>query len=864
MKSTMIEIPEQLRQPEFRFVLVRPGEKKAFESSWQRTANYSYDDEELLAHLREEGNYGVLCGKGDLIVIDADHPSFAEHIRASLPATFTVRSGSGKGLHFYYLCRDLRQKIILQVGRNDHFGEVQSTGTYVVGPNCVHPSGGVYEVARDVPIATVPKADVLKVCEPFKEKDRELKDRPHKGEFDIGVPILQVIDVSILKRLSRAGEYQGAHPVHGSGTGMNFCVNVDKNVWHCFRCNSGGGVLSWVGVREEIIPCHQARPGGLSRETFQRIEQVAREKYGLIIPERPNASKYFTEDDHFVPEWLAQDVLSRVSVITMRDNREMYYYNGRTGLWDPSGHVEVEEIASNLLGEASRRNLVEETVYHIRTRTYQDRSIFDMPLNLIPLRNGILDLEMLELLPYSREHFFTFKIPGEYAADARCPLISKFLSEIVAPADVNLLKEVMAYCLYRAYPIQKAVMLVGEGSNGKSVFLGLLKNFLGSENVTSNALQDLEYSRFSLANLYHKLANIYPDISTSGLSSTGRFKMITGGDMITAERKFGQPFNFVNYAKLLFSCNQMPIADDETSAYYRRWIIVNFPNTFDEASSDKGLMGKLAAPDELSGLLNELIPILQALLAQGKFDYAFTPAEVKEQYIRMSDSVGAFNMDQLIADPDGFVPKEELYNAYAEYCRRRNILVVDKAAFTKRLAKYVEVISYRPEIKGARVQCLKGVRLVRVDSKEDEKEAKRPAQPEKATPAPALTYSKQNPIPSGMSTPRHYLSEPEKRIIQKTKWEVYLGGDKEYGNPDTPDTPDGTNYAAYERLLLQLCQQERTYIELLDRFEAPDVAEQAITHLLHKGLLFEPRPGIVLRVGGSVDPSDAAPASPNS
>ena len=57
-------------------------------------------------------------------------------------------------------------------------------------------------------------------------------------------------------------------------------------------------------------------------------------------------------------------------------------------------------------------------------------------------------------------------------------------------------------------------------------------------------------------------------------------KNSAGGDPIPAERKFQPPFKFVNYAKLLFSANEMPHTPDETDAFFARPIIINFPNQF--------------------------------------------------------------------------------------------------------------------------------------------------------------------------------------------------------------------------------------------------------------------------------------------
>ena len=176
---------------------------------------------------------------------------------------------------------------------------------------------------------------------------------------------------------------------------------------------------------------------------------------------------------------------------------------------------------------------------------------------------------------------FLKKIPIKYNPNADCPKIKEFINQIMREEDVVVLQELAGYCLWKDYPIQKAFALVGEGSNGKSTFLRLLTKLLGKENVSSISLQDLVNNRFAVANLYGKLANIFADLPPEILKDTAKFKMLTGGDIITAEKKFKNPFKFYNYAKLIFSCNRLPVTYDDTTAFFRRWVIINFPNTFD-------------------------------------------------------------------------------------------------------------------------------------------------------------------------------------------------------------------------------------------------------------------------------------------
>src|SRR5690606_18531789 len=89
--------------------------------------------------------------------------------------------------------------------------------------------------------------------------------------------------------------------------------------------------------------------------------------------------------------------------------------------------------------------------------------------------------------------------------------------------------------------------------------------------------------------------------------NTGIFKMLVAGDSLTVQKKHQHPFEFNNYAKLIFRANKVPETEDETDAYYRRWIILPFPRYIDPLKADRQLIEKLTTDEELSGLLNLVI-----------------------------------------------------------------------------------------------------------------------------------------------------------------------------------------------------------------------------------------------------------------
>lgn len=153
-------IPQQLQKPEFRFVLLKPKEKKPFEDDWQHHG-YKYDDPKLLAHIAKGGNYGVIAGYGRLRFIDVDDANRIEEVKQKIGETLTVKTGSGKR-HFYILS-DYDTNHVLK----DGLGEYRATNMQCVCVGSTHPSGNKYEVFADVPIKEYTTEEIQKLLAPY-------------------------------------------------------------------------------------------------------------------------------------------------------------------------------------------------------------------------------------------------------------------------------------------------------------------------------------------------------------------------------------------------------------------------------------------------------------------------------------------------------------------------------------------------------------------------------------------------------------------------------------------------------------------------------------------------------------------------
>ncbi len=289
------------------------------------------------------------------------------------------------------------------------------------------------------------------------------------------------------------------------------------------------------------------------------------------------------------------------------------------------------------------------------------------PCDEINVLNGILNVETRTLRPHTADFLSPIQIRAKFDPNAVCLEWSKFISEVFSEEDRLLAGEIVGDLIVPDRSIQKAVLLIGGGGNGKTTFIEGLRAFVGPNNVSTVALQTLGENRFASAQLQGKLANFYPDLPSTSLQDSSVFKGITGGDEIRGEQKFGHPFSFRPFCRLVFGANQFPIAKDSSDAYFDRWLVVQFERSFRNTSADiprAVLDKKLADSREQSGLLNLALDGLDRLRKNGGFTESSATRKALKEFRAISDDLSDFMERTYTFDPNGTVPVEVVRNAF--------------------------------------------------------------------------------------------------------------------------------------------------------------------------------------------------------
>lgn len=316
----------------------------------------------------------------------------------------------------------------------------------------------------------------------------------------------------------------------------------------------------------------------------------------------------------------------------------------------------------------------------------------------IVVKNGILDVETGDLSSHSKDYIIPNYINFKYNKDAYHADLDCMLNNVSCNNKEvrSMLEETLGYCLYRENTEQVAIILTGEGKNGKSTILNLFQSVLGEDNYSSEPLEKLG-DRFSLANLFGKLANIADDIDSSGKVNSAEFKRVCVKGTQSAEFKNKDKFKFVSYATPIFTANSIPRIGqgEDAEAVNRRIKIVPFEAEFSPESPnyDKNIEEKISTPEAREYMLKLAVDGLLRVLEHG-FTKCALADEEKQEYIYENDPYSAFFafIDDKYEDVvNEYIIKEYTRNIYIDFegfCITNGYTEYTRTAFGKRVKSY--------------------------------------------------------------------------------------------------------------------------------------------------------------------------------
>lgn len=287
----------------------------------------------------------------------------------------------------------------------------------------------------------------------------------------------------------------------------------------------------------------------------------------------------------------------------------------------------------------------------------------------INVMNGLLNVDTQTLSPHTAAVFSISQLPVHYNPEAYNAAVDSVLDKVTrGNKDLRgLVEEMIGYTLYGDNKFQKAFILVGGGSNGKSSFMQMLSNMLGVENIATLTMDEFE-QRFKPPELVGKLANLGDDIPRELVRDSSIFKRLVTGDPVTVERKGMDPFTFHNKAKIIFTANELPPTTDKTRGFMRRMVVVPFTAEFSTSDKDYDpyINDKITTDNAASYLLNLAIKGLGRLLKRNAFPEVEAVQAMQREYEISVNSV----LDWMVngnADIENRVSKD-VYADYNLFC----------------------------------------------------------------------------------------------------------------------------------------------------------------------------------------------------
>ncbi|MDR3453019.1 MAG: phage/plasmid primase, P4 family [Rhodoferax sp.] len=227
---------------------------------------------------------------------------------------------------------------------------------------------------------------------------------------------------------------------------------------------------------------------------------------------------------------------------------------------------------------------------------------------LLGVGNGVINLKMGKLQPARREDLMTRHIPVAYDATAQCPQFEAFIGQVTG-GDKTLaqyLQRVVGYSLTGRTYEQCIFFLYGNGANGKSTFLNLVKELLGTELASQTPSETLMAKRSTSTNDIARLQGvrvvIANEIEDGSLLAESLVKQMTGGEALTAKFHYQEYFEFTPKFKLFIAGNHKPMIRGRDNGIWRRIRLIPFEVTIPPQQRDKHLQEKLRT--ELPGILN--------------------------------------------------------------------------------------------------------------------------------------------------------------------------------------------------------------------------------------------------------------------
>ncbi|MBQ6971828.1 MAG: toprim domain-containing protein [Synergistaceae bacterium] len=370
------------------------------------------------------------------------------------------------------------------------------------------------------------------------------------------------------------------------------------------------------------------------------------------------------------------------------------FYEYQHGVWNALPALAVEGYARELLGRHAISGRMSSCARHVQAIRWRDT-----PFNQsghINLMNGMLDPVTGELSEHNPALYSNIQIPRIYDPLAVAPRFSQFLDEITGndKQKRRLILQMMGSAFIRDARFQTGFMLMGNGANGKSVLIEIMRYVLDPRNCS-----DVDLSKFAdpfePLRLRHSLVNFCTETRVDLKGGEAAIKRVLSGETISAARKGVDAVEFAPTCKVICACNNFVASKDISYGFARKWKFIGFNQIFKDRDADLHLLDELKK--EAAGIFNMMLEGYRDLIASGGYVTTDEEEQIRRDFMIQANPVTMFigtELDDLHGTYSVSALYETHYIPWTEKARTGVLSLPNFGAVMKKLMPQI-----RPDVK---------------------------------------------------------------------------------------------------------------------------------------------------------------------
>jgi P4 family phage/plasmid primase-like protien len=687
---------------------VGPAEGKAIKvPSWSALSPEEFFDDKYLSFWKRATGIGVVCGESSGVIcldIDIDkavNPQLIAEITARIPPIMSGKIGNPnrRPAQFFRYNGERSRKF------NNIGVEILSTGNQTIIPPSKHPKFELYSWVG-TPLHMLSDLDELPTLpdgfiEWLEQIDNEHKSPPTQNAAATGVSqakgrcnhgshnTLSALGVALIhqnypfdrlmqrlikrdKELNHGADYYYFECPSRPWKHKDPNENVKDFVEELFKRHKPNG--EELTSRSEPPPAQEERTRNYEQIGFYFRYRIPKDDGGVKIVDVPQY------------ELMADHCYDQKNMCF--DDTTSLQFDGKKWEWYSKTAFQNFILTANK--SVIKPAHIDPFAKMIKSRCFVKALGIKQPDGLINVDNGVIDVKSGTLLPHSHEYLFKYCSPVTFDETAECPTWNKFLMTVFNGNIelIDLAQRLFGYVLIGGRPfLHRAFVLYGNGRNGKSTFLDVLRAVIGSDAYSTVSMAKLD-KEFSIVNIDGKLANIVEETPNDEINAEV-FKTLVGGGEVQAAHKNFDEYTFRCNARFVFACNDMPIFKDKSIGLEERLVFLPFERYFEEHERDTQMTEKLLS--ELSGILNWSLQGVRVILADPKIPDYEVLKKSKETYRVETNPVYQWFKDDVDIRQDGDnITVNEVYKRYARYAQENGNRPFSKDKFIKQFRKYID------------------------------------------------------------------------------------------------------------------------------------------------------------------------------